>query len=300
LPSDSYILADRSHLVVSYGGPGEKRYALAPETSTPSIGAQLLLEWIDSAGGLLGEDEMAPAATNPHADISCAVGANGSIAVWRPLSGDFRSSPPHLVADRHAVNLGVRCVRQGNEDFVVTLGANDGVSSARVFSVEREALVAEFVLSYDGWPVGPTTSSHISPHAIAGISQVANFEHDPARRPFVATRINGESGRWVVEHAALGEDWPPMRSIRFFSIERNDIVLSVEGATQAVRVRWPAGVSTIAFEPRAIASDNDAFHAAVLRSNTPLLSPSETRVLWLDRTGELRLERADPTADARR
>lgn len=293
-PAGTFLLADQYHLIVPSGARGNGRYVLAPETSTPSATAQEALSWIAGAGGLLREGQAPSAATNPYADLSCAVGGDGSVAVWSTSSGNFRSSRPGLVGDRHAVSLGVSCLRDGGDDFVVALGANDGVALGRVFSVGRQEVVAELQLSHEEeWRALPTGTSHVSANAIAGISVAANYELDPAQRPYIATRITTESGRWAVENALLGEDWPAMRSVRFMSVERNNIVLSVDGTTHAVRVPWRNGVSEIAFVPQAVAHREDAFRTAVLRANTPQISPSGSRVLWLDRRGELRVESAD-------
>lgn len=293
-PPGTFLLADQYHLIVPSGARGDGRYVLAPEASTPSATARAALSWIAGAGGLLREGQAPSAATNPYADLSCAVGADGSVAVWSTSAGDFRSSRPRLVGDRHTVSLGVRCLRDGGGDFVVALGAKDGVALVRVFSVDRQELVAELPLSHqERFRALPTNTSHVSANAIAGISDAANYELDPALRPFIATRISIESGRWAVENALLAEDWPAMRSVRFLSVERNNIVLSVDGMTHAVRVRWPNGVSEIAFVPQAVAHREDAFHTAVLRANTPQISPSGSRVLWLNRTGELRIEDAE-------
>ena len=298
-PSTWFLLADQYHLVVPSGQPGDGRYTLAPETSAPSPTAQAVLAWLADARGLLIEGERPSAATNPYADLSCAVGADGSFATWSTSTGGFRSSRPGLIGERQVVNAGVWCLRHGDEDFLVTVSINPGSSSARIFSARSQELVVKLALTYEGRSTIPQDALHVAPDVIGWVSQAPILDVDPALRPFIATRISGASGQWVAESARLNEDWPAIQRIRSWSVERDSILLSLEGTSHAVRVPWPSAATELPFAPQMVASPEDEFRAAVLRSNTPRVSPSGTHVLWLDHDGELRVERADQI-DARR
>lgn len=295
-PGTHFLLADQYHLVVPSGGPGDGRYTLAPEASAPSSTAQAVLAWLADARGLLSEGERPSAATNPYADLSCAVGADGSFATWSTLTGGFQSSPPGLIGERPA---GVWCLRHGDQDFAVTVDINPGATFARVFSGRRQELVVELALSHEGRSTIPQDALHVSPDVVAWISQATILDVDPALRPFIATRISVASGQWVAESARLTGDWPAIQRIRSWSVERDSILLSLEGTSHAVRVPWPSGATEIPFVPQIVASPDDEFRAAVLRSNTPQVSPSGRHVLWLDREGELRVE-STAQAEARR
>ena len=91
-----FVLVDGLHVI--HPVSDERRIELLPETSSPSPVARAFLTWAHAAGGI-AHNTYLHASTNPYADLSCAVGADGSLAVWRTVGAvQFEASAPGTIS----------------------------------------------------------------------------------------------------------------------------------------------------------------------------------------------------------
>lgn len=256
-----FVMVDDRHVIYPFGE--DRRITLLPETSSPSPVARAFLSWAHAAGGIAHSTYL-HASTNAYADLSCAIGADGSIAVWRTIGAvQFEASAPGTVS------LSATSVEE-----IYCLETPDGLSVA-IAGVDRADNRGPWVRIYDASGVQtaelPTILDDIRygmRGSYAGHAMLADMTPpralDDTAWTWIATRISYADGGWQIERAGF----PVMRA--------DDILIApdADASEGLVSVPWPHGETSIPYAPRAFVTRPPSF------SGPYAISPSGRLILW--------------------
>lgn len=273
-----FVLVDDLHVIHPVGD--ERRIELLPQTSAPSPVARAFLAWAQASGGI-AHNTYLHASTNPYADLSCAIGADGSIAIWRTIGPpSFEASPPGSIALGDTSIHGIFCLDTANRRSVAVEGVDLGAGTppwVRIYNGAAEP-IADFPLVLGDIRYG-MHGNYVGRAALSGITAARAL--DDADWTWVATRISHSDTSWRIERARLVGDWPG----GFRIMRANDIILAPENdaLSEVVAVPWPQGQTSIAYAPQPFTlrpRDFPGPHA---------ISPSGRYMLWTDRRSSIQV-----------
>lgn len=281
-----FVLVDRFHIAVRE--VDSRRYRLAPADDASPLG-QAFLAWVNDAGGVMGP-RRALASTNAYADLGCAIGEDGSAAIWRTTdAASFQSAPAGTIASSHFTPSSLSCLAASGESYLVVCG----VDRLRPIGERRVCQIFQGGL----WRPSATLPLHegvgfgtpLGPDVVAGVH--ASRDDASAALAFVAQRLTFRAGVWRVDTARLSGTWPTDTQVT----ARADSLLVVEPnfPNEVSRIPWPEGAGELARTAERVRIPNEDFYREALRFAPPVLSPTGARVLWVaPSAGEVRLARS--------
>jgi hypothetical protein len=285
------LLADERHLVFPL--LDSRQYELVPADGNPSRSAVEVLAWIEGAHGLRNNGFADLATTNAYANVSCAVGENGSIATWRlGVEGSLQVSSPGAIAVVAPRIRSIQCLATADDIFVLVFAIDSALPPAEraivsVYSAGQDAPRQQFSLGVDGQALD-TSFSLVGPATIAGVGALVSVDAVAPAQQF-GTRISIVDHEWRVEHVRL-DRWPS--DVQQLNAGARAILASIAPyPNDLFRVTWPLHASSLPFEATRIRVPDDDFYRDVLRAGALRQSPSGAHGLWIGSTGELRLVR---------
>jgi hypothetical protein len=294
-----FALADESHIVLPRLRTSPPGYAVVPIGSELSGPTHAFSTWVVNVGGLRGEGHRDFAAsTNPFANQSCALGADGSSVAWlHGDAGSFSAAPPRTVPGDvdstgnpsggfHFVNL--FCLIADDRQFIAVTGLEKAAPVGRksvvlIYESGQTQPIARFNITFEGHEALPHFRQ-VSTDTLVGLDSISDPERNWADRPWMATRITFRNGSWQVEQALLSEtpsQW--QREFRVMDLGRDRFWFV--STDRVFSVVWPDRASVIPFTPVEIIAAQSEFERSVLESGEILVSPSGDRIAWVDRRG---------------
>jgi hypothetical protein len=294
-----FALADESHIILQHLRTSPPEYAIVPSENDLGGPARPFSVWVTNAGGLRGEGYRDFAAsTNPFANQSCVLGADGSSAAW--FHGDvdsFAAAPPRTVpgdvgltgnpaGGLHFVNL--FCLVADTRQFIAVAGIDkaapaDHNTVVLIYEAGQDQPMERINLAFEGHEPLPHLHQ-VGPDMLMGLYPASDLERDWADRPWIATRIGFQDGEWHTEQARLSENPSRWQSeFRVMGLAQDEFWFSSNN--RVFSVAWPDRASVIPFTPVEIIAAQSEFERSVLESGEILVSPSGGRVAWVDRRG---------------
>lgn len=272
-----FVLVDELHVIHPVGD--ERRIELLPQTASPSPVARAFLGWAQAAGGI-AHNTYLHASTNPYADVSCAIGADGSIAIWRTIGAPvFVASPPGSIALSDTSIHHVFCLETANGRSVAVEGVDRRAGTPpwiRIYNGGPQP-IADFQLLLGNIRYG-TQGRYIGRAAFSGMAAARAL--DDTDWTWIATRISYADTGWQMERARLAGEWPG----EFGVMRANDIILAPDDTSdEVVAAPWPHGETSIAYAPQPFTMRPHGFPGPYA------VSPSGRHMLWTDRRSSIQV-----------
>jgi hypothetical protein len=280
-----FVLVDQWHVALPMENP--PRIGLVPEDASPSPTARAFLSWADTSGGIVQGTSL-KASTNPHADLSCAVGADGSIAVWRTAGAfRFQASPSDSISHANSTVVDVFCLEAQGRSYAAVHVIDDRFevphrSWLRIYEAGGETPAADFALRLED--ISYLLHGRVAgPDLLLGMTSARVMDQE--QWTWIATRISFGDNKWRIERARLTGEWP-----RGFRVMRaQDILLAPDDVTQnIVSVPWALGETEIPYSPQPFMAQPSSFPGPYAISPTGRLS------LWTNREDAIRVTRISP------
>jgi hypothetical protein len=280
-----FVLVDQWHVALPMEDP--PRIGLVPEDTSPSATAQAFLSWAEASGGIIQRISL-EASTNPHADLSCAIGADGSIAVWRTVGAfQFQASSPNAISLADNMVAEVFCLEAQGRSYAAVHLIDERFevphrSWLRIYEAGVGTPVADFPLRLEN--ISYLLHGHVAgPGLLLGMTSARAMDQE--EWTWIATRISFADDQWRIERARLTGDWPQ----GFRVMRAQDILLAPDDMTQEmVSVPWPGGETSIPYAPQPFMAQPPGFPGPYSISPTGRLS------LWTNRRDAIRVTRTSP------
>lgn len=284
MPYD-FVIVDQWHVALPMEDP--PRIGLVPEDTSPSPTAQAFLSWAETSGGIVQSISL-KASTNPYADLSCAIGADGSIAVWRTVGPfQFQASPPDAISLANNTIADVFCLEAQGRSYAALHVIDDRFegphrSWLRIYEAGVGTPAADFPLRLEN--ISYLLHGQVAgPDLLVGMTSARAMDQE--EWTWVATRISFDDNQWRIERARLTGEWPQ----GFRVMRAQDILLAPDEVMQdMVSVPWGLDETTIPYAPQPFMAQPSGFPGPYAISPTGRLS------LWTNRGDAIRVTRIAP------
>ncbi len=269
-------LIDNDTLLLRRVGRDPRQFNVSASLDPHSLASKVAI-WLSNAGGLFDDWHQAVAVANPSNGLSCAIGADRSIAIWRVGEAEtFVASAPDRFASTITGISGVFCLAADDVSYVVISGIDNARptgSREQLFVFRAGQNQPEVVLDIgaDAMDGVPYFESYAD--GIAAFTRAGNGESR-------GVRLARRGGTWRIERAGF-LNWPG-DGVTIVGARSGALIVGDQRLGGVARVAWPADSGEVPYQPSLLMRASTPFEMNALRAGYVDVSSRDDAVLWVD------------------